>query len=219
MYIYNALFQACKTEDELAAVMAHEFAHVYCRHVQQGENHQLAIQGTSTALGVAASAEGSQLGTAVGQLAPAALQLAGMGFTRHDEDEADEYGFKFYTVAGWDPNHFADFFKDMIAMGYDKTPEYQSDHPMLAVRVKNTQRRIGELPKSWSKYRKAPLADPSQFAQYKSKAAADCRSQPSDASLQKAKTLLASFSSCVSPSESQPEQITVRKAVARRKPQ
>src|ERR1043165_7236014 len=29
MYVYNALFQQCKDEDELAAVMSHEFAHVY----------------------------------------------------------------------------------------------------------------------------------------------------------------------------------------------
>src|SRR5262245_47308983 len=29
MYIYNELFQKCRSEDELAAVMAHEYAHVY----------------------------------------------------------------------------------------------------------------------------------------------------------------------------------------------
>ncbi len=36
VYIYNSLFQLCKNEDELAAVMAHEYAHIYCRHVAQG---------------------------------------------------------------------------------------------------------------------------------------------------------------------------------------
>ena len=43
MYIYTELFEQCKTEDELAAVMSHEFAHVYCRHVQHGMNNQLAL--------------------------------------------------------------------------------------------------------------------------------------------------------------------------------
>src|SRR5882724_1015260 len=45
MYIYNALFQACDSEDELAAVMAHEYGHVYCRHVQAGTNRQTWMQG------------------------------------------------------------------------------------------------------------------------------------------------------------------------------
>ena len=36
LYIYNGLFQLCKSEDELAAVMAHEYGHVYSRHVQKG---------------------------------------------------------------------------------------------------------------------------------------------------------------------------------------
>ncbi|MGH7177491.1 MAG: M48 family metalloprotease, partial [Tepidisphaeraceae bacterium] len=29
MYIYTALFEQCRSEDELAAVMAHEYGHVY----------------------------------------------------------------------------------------------------------------------------------------------------------------------------------------------
>src|SRR5678816_4091575 len=33
MYVYNALFQMCKDEEELAAVMSHEYGHVYARHV------------------------------------------------------------------------------------------------------------------------------------------------------------------------------------------
>src|SRR5712675_1157776 len=34
MYIYTELFQLCKDENDLAAVMSHEYAHVYSRHVQ-----------------------------------------------------------------------------------------------------------------------------------------------------------------------------------------
>ena len=53
MYIYSALFEACKNEDELAAVVAHEYAHVYCPHVQSGMNRQMAISGGAAAVGVA----------------------------------------------------------------------------------------------------------------------------------------------------------------------
>src|SRR5437773_1222623 len=55
MYIYNALFQACKSEDELAAVMAHEYAHVYCRHVKSGMDRQV---GQNVGTGAIAGAAG-----------------------------------------------------------------------------------------------------------------------------------------------------------------
>src|SRR5206468_6292937 len=80
MYIYNELFQKCKSEDELAAVMAHEYGHVYCRHVQQGENNQLATLVTGALVGGAAgyavggkdnrssaAAAGAGVGAAAGQ--------------------------------------------------------------------------------------------------------------------------------------------------------
>ena len=69
-----------------------------------------------------------------------------MGFTRGDEAEADAVGFHFYYHAGWDPTQFDHFFKTMIALGYDKTPAIQSDHPTLASRVEASEKRIKELP-------------------------------------------------------------------------
>src|SRR5206468_6585679 len=60
MYVYNALFQMCKSEDELAAVMSHEYAHVYCRHVQAGTNRQYAQLGAAGAAAVAGYAIGGQ---------------------------------------------------------------------------------------------------------------------------------------------------------------
>src|SRR6266478_7886056 len=36
VYIYLELFKLCKNEEELAAVMSHEYGHIYCRHVQKG---------------------------------------------------------------------------------------------------------------------------------------------------------------------------------------
>jgi predicted Zn-dependent protease len=37
MYVYNELFLECKSEDELAAVMSHEYGHVYARTRSQGD--------------------------------------------------------------------------------------------------------------------------------------------------------------------------------------
>jgi predicted Zn-dependent protease len=221
MYIYNELFQECKTEDELAAVMAHEYGHVYARHVEKGMDRQV---GQHVGTGVAAvgggvagfllGGFGTGLSTAneAASLASTTGQFVGMGYTREDENEADKLGFAFYTRAGWDPNHFADFFQHMIDKGYDKTPEMMSDHPTLANRVKNTERRVKELPAEASGWRKPPIADEQQFQALQQRSAQLALKMPDDKNLQQAQAILASFSSCVSPMD-QPMQKQARKKV------
>ena len=97
MYVYTALFQMCQTEDELAAVMAHEFAHVYSRHVQKGTDRRTGMSvagylgyGAGYVVGGkdngAAYADSGQ--KAVGSLA----NFAGLSFTRGDEAQADRVG-------------------------------------------------------------------------------------------------------------------------------
>jgi predicted Zn-dependent protease len=116
MYIYTELFQQAKTEDELAAVMSHEFAHVYGRHVQKGMNRQYTILAAA-----AGGGRGGDTGGREGARRPIRRlrrgrrgdggQFVGMSYTRGDEAEADKLGFAFYTHAGWDPNKFGDFFR------------------------------------------------------------------------------------------------------------
>jgi hypothetical protein len=90
MYVYSQLFQQCKSEDELAAVMAHEFAHVYCRHVHKGMNRQLTALGLSAGAGLAGLAVGGeQHGEEYAGLAAvstaAATSFLNLGYTRDDE--------------------------------------------------------------------------------------------------------------------------------------
>jgi predicted Zn-dependent protease len=216
MYVYNALFQMCTSEDELAAVMSHEFAHVYCRHVQAGTNRQYTQLGAAGAAAVAGYAiggkeNGATYASAAGGGTLAAAKYFGLGYTRHDEAQADEWGFMFYCVAGWDPDHFGDFFQAMIDAGYDKTPTAQSDHPMLKDRVALARQRAADWKaKHDDQFRQLPIADPSKFAQLRQRAAQIAGSTPNDQSLQQAQGLLASFSSCVTPTDSQPEQVRVR---------
>jgi predicted Zn-dependent protease len=216
MYIYNALFQECKSEDELAAVMAHEYAHVYCRHVSKGMQRQYTALAAAAGLAGAGyvaggkehGAEYAQLGMTAGA---AGGQFLNMGFTRQDEAQADEYGFIFFSRAGWDPNHFADFFKDMIAKGYDKTPAIASDHPTLASRVKATEERVKKLPPEAAKWRKPPIADEQKFADLKARAAQDAKHMPDDKSIANSQQLLAALPrSCIFP-EPQPDEIEARK--------
>jgi len=207
MYVYAQLMQTCRSEDELAAVVSHEFAHVYCRHVHQGMNRQMWTLGGAAALGAAGyAAGGKEHGTeyaAYGMgLGMVAGNFLGMGYTRDDEAEADKYGFEFYARAGWDPQRFGDFFQQLIDKGYDKTPELQSDHPTLASRVQAAKQRAAKLPPEAEDWRELPVALASRFEELKLRAAQLAKTTPKDTELGKAQLLLRSVPSCLLPVDS-----------------
>lgn len=205
MYIYTQLFLECQTEDELAAVMAHEYGHVYCRHVQKGMQRQYLALATA-AVGAGAGAaiggkdhwmEGAAAGGAVGYAGGA---FANMGFTRKDESEADKTGFNFYTRSGWDPNRFGDFFQHMIDKGYDKTPEMLSDHPSLKSRVEEANARAAKLGPEAASWKRNPIAAAAEFKQLQARAVSLSKKLPSDQSLENASELLQALPrSCVAP--------------------
>ena len=205
MYIYTELFQQCKNEDELAAVMAHEFAHVYGRHVQKGTQRNYAVIGVAVAAAGAGALVGGkdhwmEYGAAAGGAGFLIGQLGGMKFTRDDEAQADEYGFKFYTRAGWDPSRFGGFFQTMIDKGYDKGPEMLSDHPSLSSRVAASKKWAAKLTPEYAQYRKAPVADDRQFKGLQNRSVQVGRSMPTDKSMEASQELLQALPrSCLTP--------------------
>lgn len=218
MYIYTELLLASKTEDELAAVVAHEFAHIYGRHVHKGIDRQMAIAGVGIGASVAgAVASDNQYAGLLAGLAGSSAAVVGMGYGRNDEREADALGFDFFVRAGWDPNQFAGFFQTMIDKGLDGGASLTSSHPALSERVATAKKRAANLPASAAQWRRPPVADAARFAQIKARIREVAKSMPPDKSLEKARLMLASFSSCVSPENSQPEQVKVRELLYQQK--
>lgn len=205
MYVYNELFQQCKTEDELAAVVAHEFAHVYGRHVAKGMRRQYMTMGAAAAAGGAGYLYGGkEKGTEYAGLAAtgvmAAGQFVGMSYTRGDEAQADELGFEFYARAGWDPNRFGDFFKHMIDMGYDQGSEMLSDHPSLKSRAELADQRARQLSPEAQRWRREPVASAAKFKQLQAHAQQIAKTMPDDSSLEQSQQLLAAMPrSCLTP--------------------
>ncbi len=111
IYISRGLLTLMNTEDELAAVLGHEIAHVAARHSveQQARNRRwIPLQVLAGIGGAAASVVSPELGGMVagaGQL-PAALVMA--SYSRKQEIEADRLGQNYIAAEGWDPAALAD---------------------------------------------------------------------------------------------------------------
>jgi predicted Zn-dependent protease len=224
VYIYNQLFQLCQNEDQLAAVMAHEFGHIYCRHVQKGMTNQMLLAAAAVGAGGAGYlAGGSEHGAEYAQLGSSAGASVGgfinMGFTRGDEAQADQYGQTFYAMAGWDPARFRDFFQVMKDKMGDVASAYMSDHPTLQSRVEAADKAAPGLEKRRPTPPPGPVADVGQFKQYQQMAVQVAARTPNDQQVMNTKQLLQALPrSCwvpegyVPPDQAEAQKVLVDKA-------
>lgn len=144
---FSGLVLAADNESELAAVLAHEIAHVTQRHIARAMENSvedaLPILLGTLALAVAASGQGdgSQAALVSGM---ALLQQRQINFTRANESEADRIGIQTLAKAGFDPSGMAAFFAKLGAIyrsqGED-FPEYLRTHPVTATRIAEAKAR------------------------------------------------------------------------------
>jgi metalloendopeptidase OMA1, mitochondrial len=132
--VYTGLLNLVGSDDELAAVIGHEVAHVTSRHGAERVTQNLGVAG----IGVLAA-----IGMEMGDVAPGTRNVImgayGLGttigvmlpYSRLHEMEADEVGLRFAAAAGYDPRAAATFWRRMQAAsaGRQKPPEFLSTHP------------------------------------------------------------------------------------------
>ena len=138
IYFYKGLIDLAQSDDEIAAVLAHESTHIVRRHAAKQISD-------ANAKGLIASLLTEGKSSALQTLASIGLQLDQLHYSRADEDEADDNGFRYLTQAGYNPNAMADFFKRMQAK--EKSgggPEWLSDHPATQKRIDVSERRAAE---------------------------------------------------------------------------
>ncbi len=153
--VYTGMLDVAETDDQLAAVLGHEAAHVIA-------NHPLERTAGSNILGKAVSLGGAVIGGTplARQSSYTTLQILSqfgllLPFTRKQETEADVIGVEYMARAGFDPRASVELWKNMAAKNENEPPEFMSTHPA-------TDTRINELVKQ---YRTAlPLYNEAQEA-------------------------------------------------------
>lgn len=141
---YTGILDLMDNDDQIAAVMGHEVAHVNFNHSGERYSQTAAAQ---TGLGVAGAAAGSS------QLGGAAVQALGLAtqtgvllpFSRKHELEADKFGVRYMHRAGYDANEAVKFWQKMAAQKSGSPPEFLSTHPADSTRISALQREIALL--------------------------------------------------------------------------
>lgn len=140
--VFSGLVLTSETESELAAVFAHEIAHVTQQHLLRAWESASALSVPNAALLLAAVV----LGAAVGGDAAAAAAIGGqaaliqqqINFTRANEKEADRVGIDILANAGFEPRAMPAFFSRMGKANRvyaSKLPEFLMTHPVTTSRT------------------------------------------------------------------------------------
>ncbi|MGA9567051.1 MAG: M48 family metallopeptidase [Candidatus Korobacteraceae bacterium] len=163
-FVDSGLILAADSEAELAAVMAHEIAHVAARHATKNMTKQQIWNMASIPLMFV----GGPAGYAIAELASIAVPLGFLKFSRDAEREADMLGLEYDYVAGYDPQAFIQFFERLKAEEkekHSKIAKMFSTHPMTADRISAAQAEI----KMYFPDRESYLVDTSEFDNMKAR--------------------------------------------------
>jgi beta-barrel assembly-enhancing protease len=154
VFMFTGLILATDTESQLAAVMAHETAHITQHHIARAIQAQSRQSLTTAAALIAAILLGSMAGG--GQATEGAIVAAQglavqqqINFTRDEEKEADRVGIGYLAGAGFDPSGMADFFEvtgraEGLAQTY--IPAMLINHPVTTDRIAEARARAAQWP-------------------------------------------------------------------------
>ncbi len=144
--VMEGILKAAQNQDQLAAVIGHEIAHVTAKHsnerASRGKISNVGIQVAAVLLGAGNSGATYTAYEALSQGAAFGIMLP---FSRNQESEADVIGLEYMARAGFDPRQAVPLWQNMQEAAGGKEPaEFMSTHP-------SGEKRIEDLVSEWSK--------------------------------------------------------------------
>lgn len=137
--VYTGLIKVAENQDQLAAVIGHEIAHVLANHSAARVSNQLAAQLGASVLAGATGMNPELIGMG-------AQVLLLMPYGRADESEADVLGLRYMARAGFDPSAAPALWINMArASSGNAPPEFLSTHPSHDTRIRELREQLDSV--------------------------------------------------------------------------
>ena len=167
IFVYTGLLNAMREEEELAGIMGHEIAHVYCRHISQKIERSKKIS-MATLAGVAAGVlmglgGAGEAAGAVTMGSVAAGQTAELAYSRENEMQADQLGVEFLTQANYSASGLLEILKKIRGktwFGSNQIPTYLMTHPAVEERISFLSSWLENYNQN---HKPIPLVNPEEF--------------------------------------------------------
>ena len=139
--VNRGLLTVAETDDQLAAVIGHEVAHVLARHGNERLTQELGIKAILMLIGLLGEgdADTESIIQALGLGAHLGIALP---FSRAHEEEADLMGLELMASAGFDPRESTTLWRNMAKAGSGQPLEFLSTHPNHDSRIEALEERL-----------------------------------------------------------------------------
>lgn len=142
MVVYSGIVERLTlSDDEIAAIVGHEMAHVLREHSREKVSQEL-LKSSGISIISAALGLGSGGDSLLQQAGDVAFSLP---FSRTMESEADTIGLELMALAGYDPNATVTLWQKMAKASGNTGSSLLSTHPSSPERITNLQSQIPKV--------------------------------------------------------------------------
>jgi predicted Zn-dependent protease len=151
VFVTTAAIDAAESEDELAAVLAHEIAHVVRGHalgsIKKGRWANVAKTALDTSVELDEQSLGNLTQVFEGAMDDMIDGILVKGYSKDTEYEADRVGLEIMAHAGYDPQALVRYLKTLDAEQGGGGGGFQATHPRASDRIAKIQGKAQELGK------------------------------------------------------------------------
>lgn len=139
IFVSTGIVEVMDSEGELAGLLGHEITHVMHHHISKQTDQQKKIGMATIAAAILGIFAGDpRITSAVLTGSMATAQTLALKYSREDEDDADNFGFKAMSKAGYDPKYMVDLLDKLRrwgSFGPEGVPAYMQTHPLTGDRM------------------------------------------------------------------------------------